>query len=738
MKRTLCIVCTVACALSAFAQTQIDLSTQTKNVNFSGAASTRPVKSGPTLPGSCNIGELFFLTSGQPGANVYGCAPANTWAAEGTGAAGVAGATGATGPAGPAGAIGPVGTNGAISAIENNGTTQTVRPNLNLISGANATVVCADNSGASRTDCTLSSTGGAVTVESNGTAIGSPRTTINFIATQGIAHTITDTGSAINVSEGTDSAVIPTKSSLQSAAATTITVTSTNPTAYVGSLAPILTTYTGAILTWTPGTSCTPGAITININGLGAVPVVEANGTTNPVAADCAAANIDTIAYDGARFRIIAGGAGVSGSTGATGPAGPAGATGPTGTSGTNGTNGAISAIENNGTTQTVRPNLNLISGTNATVVCADNSGASRTDCTISATGSGGGAITVESNGTPIGSPRTTINFISSQGIANAITDTGSAINVSEGTDSAVIPTKSSLQTGAAQRITITSSSATTYTGTVTPTLSTYTGAILLFVPGTSCTAGAITINITGPTGPLGVVPVTRADGLTNPIAGDCTATNIDTIAYDGSVFRIISGGITTGATGAAGAAGATGPAGSAGTNGAISAIENNGTTQTVRPNLNLIGGSNVTVTCADNAGASRADCTFAASSAAPVHGLMFSIGSPGGTPLTTASVSSVLTVPFSCAIGAWNLAYSAGDSGTITVKFAKVATGTAIPSNANFINTNGVGISTGTAIHSATVTDFTTLAVSANDLIAMFVTAVSGPASVTGVLQCQ
>jgi hypothetical protein len=116
----------------------------------------------------------------------------------------------------------------------------------------------------------------------------------------------------------------------------------------------------------------------------------------------------------------------------------------------------------------------------------------------------------------------------------------------------------------------------------------------------------------------------------------------------------------------------------------------------------------------------------------------MFSIGYPGGPALTTSSVSTVLTVPFGCAIGAWNLAYGAGDAGTITVKFAKVATGTAIPSNSNFINTNGVGISTGTAVHSATVTDFTTLAISANDLIAMYVTAVSGPESVTGVLQCQ
>lgn len=50
--------------------------------------------------------------------------------------------------------------------------------------------------------------------------------------------------------------------------------------------------------------------------------------------------------------------------------------------------------IQDNGTAKTKRPTLNLISGTNTTVSCADNAGASKTDCTISSTGTGGGATT--------------------------------------------------------------------------------------------------------------------------------------------------------------------------------------------------------------------------------------------------------------------------------------------------------------------------------------------------------
>jgi hypothetical protein len=60
-------------------QTLVDVRTQTKNVDFSGAASTIPAKSGSALPASCKLGEMFFNTTNSPGQNLYTCAPANTW-----------------------------------------------------------------------------------------------------------------------------------------------------------------------------------------------------------------------------------------------------------------------------------------------------------------------------------------------------------------------------------------------------------------------------------------------------------------------------------------------------------------------------------------------------------------------------------------------------------------------------------------------------------------------------------
>lgn len=57
----------------------------------SGAASTKPLKTGPALPANCMAGEMFFLTSASAGQNVYVCAAANSWARSGA-SAGLTGA----------------------------------------------------------------------------------------------------------------------------------------------------------------------------------------------------------------------------------------------------------------------------------------------------------------------------------------------------------------------------------------------------------------------------------------------------------------------------------------------------------------------------------------------------------------------------------------------------------------------------------------------------------------------
>lgn len=64
-------------------QTQVDLKTQTRNVDFSAAPTTKPVKAGTALPATCTPGELFFKTNAVPGGNLYLCTALNTWTQSG-------------------------------------------------------------------------------------------------------------------------------------------------------------------------------------------------------------------------------------------------------------------------------------------------------------------------------------------------------------------------------------------------------------------------------------------------------------------------------------------------------------------------------------------------------------------------------------------------------------------------------------------------------------------------------
>ncbi len=64
----------------ALAQTKVDLRTQSKSVDFTGASLTKPARSAATLPSTCSAGEMFYLSSGA----LYTCSSTNNWAKMGT------------------------------------------------------------------------------------------------------------------------------------------------------------------------------------------------------------------------------------------------------------------------------------------------------------------------------------------------------------------------------------------------------------------------------------------------------------------------------------------------------------------------------------------------------------------------------------------------------------------------------------------------------------------------------
>jgi len=70
----------VGCAM---AQTRVDLRTQSKSIDFSGANSTKPMQTGTSLPATCTVGAMFLNTTAPAGQNVYACTALNTWSVEG-------------------------------------------------------------------------------------------------------------------------------------------------------------------------------------------------------------------------------------------------------------------------------------------------------------------------------------------------------------------------------------------------------------------------------------------------------------------------------------------------------------------------------------------------------------------------------------------------------------------------------------------------------------------------------
>jgi hypothetical protein len=107
------------------------------------------------------------------------------------------------------------------------------------------------------------------------------------------------------------------------------------------------------------------------------------------------------------------------------------------------------------------------------------------------------------------------------------------------------------------------------------------------------------------------------------------------------------------------------------------------------------------------------------------------------GSPLV-ASTTSVggFTVPVACTVASWDIDVSPSD--TATIKTYKVATGTTHPTSTNSISTSGVSITTGSHVHSSTLTDFTTTSAAAYDVFGFALTAVGGTATqLTFSLEC-
>lgn len=223
---------------------------------------------------------------------------------------------------------------------------------------------------------------------------------------------------------------------------------------------------------------------------------------------------------------------------------------------------------------------------------------------------------------------------------------------------------------------------------------------------------------------------VTCYDASGNMLGSLSASTSVTSIvATSSSVVTLTFSGSTTGTCTIS--TGSQGPAGIDGTDGAAATIAV-GTVTTGAA------GSSATVVNAGTPAAGVFDFTIPrGATGAPGSAHSFGgVFDGAGVVLTPGSTAvSYMTMPYACTIGSWDIIV---DAGTATFKVWKIATGTAIPTSSNSISTSGLSISTGTTVHSTTVSDFTTTTVNANDVIGVNLFAASGVRSARLQVQCQ
>jgi hypothetical protein len=333
-------------------QTQVDLRTQSKIVNFSGAPSTQPFQSGTVLPAACLVDQAFFQTNAPAGLNLYGCTAVNSWTLlsagillgdvtgtpgantvtklQGrsiataaptsgeslvwnsitsswtpqiiTGAQGPAGSAGATGPASSAGATGSqgaAGASGAISHIQNAGANLPVEAALNFTGGG-----CIDDPSTSSTNCTGAGGISGLTIDLNGTATGT-QPALNFIPGTGIVQVCVNNVSAsrVDCTPSMDTALIPTHDTIH--ANESFCASSNGTTGYTCSMPDkALVSYsTGQVFLLKVDTTCA-STCSLNVDTLGVVSITQKDGASAPAGA-LVAGQAQLVWYDGVVIRLM-------------------------------------------------------------------------------------------------------------------------------------------------------------------------------------------------------------------------------------------------------------------------------------------------------------------------------------------------------------------------------------------------------------------------------------------------
>jgi hypothetical protein len=339
------ILVAVSLIVTTQGQTLVDLRTQSKSVDFSGASTTKPFKAGTALPATCSVAEAFYQTNAPAGLNLYGCTAVNSWtllsagiltgdvtgtpststvtklqgrsvsaAAPSSGQSlawnsassswtpqtitGVQGPQGPQGSTGATGAQGAAGTNGAIAHIQNSGTSLPVEPSLNFTGGG-----CTDNPTNSRTDCTGAGISG-LNIALNGTTAGT-QATLNFISGTGIVQSCSNNvgASRVDCTPSFNTALIPTHDTIHNDE--NYCASSNGTTGYTCSMPDkALPAYAlGQAFLLNVDATCA-SSCSLNIDGLGVKSIKKKDGVTDP-GGTLIAGQAQLVWYDGTVIRLM-------------------------------------------------------------------------------------------------------------------------------------------------------------------------------------------------------------------------------------------------------------------------------------------------------------------------------------------------------------------------------------------------------------------------------------------------
>lgn len=126
-----------------------------------------------------------------------------------------------------------------------------------------------------------------------------------------------------------------------------------------------------------------------------------------------------------------------------------------------------------------------------------------------------------------------------------------------------------------------------------------------------------------------------------------------------------------------------------------------------------------------------------AANAANTLRDFVFGVTFDGGGSALTGGTTTAryVTLPMACTIVGYSIT---ADAGTATFKTWRKASGTAIPTNSDSISTSGVALSSGTAVESTTVSDWTDTTLDAGDIIGLNLSTVATATLATFQITCR